>query len=659
MNRRRFLKASGFVVGAGALGFGGGLWTVQPRRQSLPLPTDNDARPERLSAKKRVVVVGGGLAGLTAATELAARRFDVTLVERAPQLGGKLTALDGARARRGVPRRARLPRLLRAVLQPARAARRRRRAQRPSAVAGLPGAVRRPAAGDVRPDDALLPVQHAVGRAPVARAAPRRLPPRRRRAHRAHEASTASARSPASTASTSRASPSTGASTGRWSRRCSSRSARRRSTASTRLSAAEAIRFFHFYFMGNPEGLGFSYLVRDSVTAIVEPMRRRLESLGGRVVVGKGARRLVLDGGRVARVVVDARPAPEPRVTLALADVPATGWRGLPAARRLEHLRAPARRRRSRRSTAAARTWAARSRSTTPAAFAAPATAAASTATASPRAARPSLRSRRSRPSRDGDRVLVGDAPTIARRRRGRRQRAARLRLLRRRLRSPRRPGAHRRQRSRARRPRRGRSAKPTPTSCGACGSTSRPRPIACPSTRRRASASPTRSPSTRRSRSRSSRGRAAPAAASSRCTRTPSPPRRCGRPPRIRAAMWRELVSLLPELAGARVLHDEFQQQSNFTRWAPGDHARRPGTTTPVANLMLAGDHVRLPAPASLMEAAAMSGRLAANAIARPPRACSQLPIPTVALKGPLAVDDRPRARRARPWRRCPIARA
>src|SRR5262249_1306088 len=39
-----------------------------------------------------VVVVGGGLAGLAAATELAARRFDVTLVERADQLGGKLTA---------------------------------------------------------------------------------------------------------------------------------------------------------------------------------------------------------------------------------------------------------------------------------------------------------------------------------------------------------------------------------------------------------------------------------------------------------------------------------------------------------------------------------------------------------------------------------------
>jgi isorenieratene synthase len=51
----------------------------------------------------------------------------------------------------------------------------------------------------------------------------------------------------------------------------------------------------------------------------------------------------------------------------------------------------------------------------------------------------------------------------------------------------------------------------------------------------------------------------------------------------------------------------------------------------------MLAGDHVRLPAPAALMEAAVMSGRLAANAILAG-EGLRQVPIPTVALKGPLA---------------------
>ena len=100
---------------------------------------------------------------------------------------------------------------------------------------------------------------------------------------------------------------------------------------------------------------------------------------------------------------------------------------------------------------------------------------------------------------------------------------------------------------------------------------------------------------------------------------------------------MFAELVQMLPELAGARVLHDEYQQQTNFTRWAPGDHALRPTTETPIPNLVFAGDHVRLDVPAALMEAATISGRLAANAILRR-RGLREIPIPTVALKGPLA---------------------
>ena len=37
----------------------------------------------------KVVVVGGGVAGLTAAHELKLRGFNVTLYESAPSLGGK------------------------------------------------------------------------------------------------------------------------------------------------------------------------------------------------------------------------------------------------------------------------------------------------------------------------------------------------------------------------------------------------------------------------------------------------------------------------------------------------------------------------------------------------------------------------------------------
>src|SRR6476469_7161772 len=65
MNRRRFLKASGFVLGAGALAFGAGIWAVQPRRQTLPLPDGNGSRPLHPSARKRVVVVGGELTAWT------------------------------------------------------------------------------------------------------------------------------------------------------------------------------------------------------------------------------------------------------------------------------------------------------------------------------------------------------------------------------------------------------------------------------------------------------------------------------------------------------------------------------------------------------------------------------------------------------------------
>src|SRR4029079_3829100 len=39
--------------------------------------------------RKRVVVLGGGIAGMTAAQELAERGFDVHVVERRPAAGGK------------------------------------------------------------------------------------------------------------------------------------------------------------------------------------------------------------------------------------------------------------------------------------------------------------------------------------------------------------------------------------------------------------------------------------------------------------------------------------------------------------------------------------------------------------------------------------------
>ncbi len=104
-----------------------------------------------------------------------------------------------------------------------------------------------------------------------------------------------------------------------------------------------------------------------------------------------------------------------------------------------------------------------------------------------------------------------------------------------------------------------------------------------------------------------------------------------------VRAAMLAEMTQLLPELADARVLHHEMQLQSDFTRFAPGDWTTRPTTTTSIPNLLLAGDHVKLDVPAFLMEAAVISGRVAANTILATD-GVRGVPIPSVSPKGPLA---------------------
>ena len=46
------------------------------------------------SAEKRAVVIGGGIAGIQAALDLANARIRVTLVERSPTLGGHMAQLD-------------------------------------------------------------------------------------------------------------------------------------------------------------------------------------------------------------------------------------------------------------------------------------------------------------------------------------------------------------------------------------------------------------------------------------------------------------------------------------------------------------------------------------------------------------------------------------
>ncbi|MBE9136112.1 FAD-dependent oxidoreductase [Nodosilinea sp. LEGE 07088] len=76
------------------------------------------------------------------------------------------------------------------------------------------------------------------------------------------------------------------------------------------------------------------------------------------------------------------------------------------------------------------------------------------------------------------------------------------------------------------------------------------------------------------------------------------------------------ELYEIVPELKAATVLHRQLVNQKNFAGFPPGSFANRPQTTTAAANLLFAGDWVRMPFPCGLMERAVSSGLLAANAI-------------------------------------------
>ena len=85
-----------------------------------------------------------------------------------------------------------------------------------------------------------------------------------------------------------------------------------------------------------------------------------------------------------------------------------------------------------------------------------------------------------------------------------------------------------------------------------------------------------------------------------------------------IREWFWNELLRYFPDLAGAESVHEAFYVRRDFPAFHVGQHASRPTVETELDNLCLAGDWVRLPFPAMLMEAAYSSGLLAANAICR-----------------------------------------
>ncbi len=76
------------------------------------------------------------------------------------------------------------------------------------------------------------------------------------------------------------------------------------------------------------------------------------------------------------------------------------------------------------------------------------------------------------------------------------------------------------------------------------------------------------------------------------------------------------ELYEIVPSLQEATMLHRELVNQKNFSGYPPGSYAARPETASASANLILAGDWVKMPFPCGLMERAISSGLLAANEI-------------------------------------------
>ena len=60
-----------------------------------PLPPEADVEAEGGAlVQKRALVIGGGIAGIQAALDLAHARVPVTLVEKSPSLGGRMAQLD-------------------------------------------------------------------------------------------------------------------------------------------------------------------------------------------------------------------------------------------------------------------------------------------------------------------------------------------------------------------------------------------------------------------------------------------------------------------------------------------------------------------------------------------------------------------------------------
>ncbi len=88
------------------------------------------------------------------------------------------------------------------------------------------------------------------------------------------------------------------------------------------------------------------------------------------------------------------------------------------------------------------------------------------------------------------------------------------------------------------------------------------------------------------------------------------------GDPQRARRQLLEQLRQIYPETAAATIVDERHELQADCPLFAPGTFADRPTVITPDPAVVLAGDLTRVDLPVALMERAATSGFLAANAL-------------------------------------------
>jgi carotenoid phi-ring synthase / carotenoid chi-ring synthase len=88
------------------------------------------------------------------------------------------------------------------------------------------------------------------------------------------------------------------------------------------------------------------------------------------------------------------------------------------------------------------------------------------------------------------------------------------------------------------------------------------------------------------------------------------------GDPEQARRQLVEELRRVYPETAAARVIDERHELRADCPLFAPGTFVDRPTVITPDPAIALAGDFTRVDLPVALMERAATSGFLAANAL-------------------------------------------